>query len=80
MDLDRYGSPRRMRRSSAMFPPRGKLLEDLLVNLLEEVAEFFFRSHRRIVPALEGIESFLRRRAQPFDLGPVFLFALLQQP
>jgi len=46
----------------------------------EKVADFFVRPQGHVVATLYIIEAFLRRGAEPFEFGFIFLLALLQEP
>ena len=58
----------------------GYLGGDFLSDLVEKGVEVIHRFKFDALAAVEGVEAFLGGGAQPFDLGLVFLLALLQQP
>jgi hypothetical protein len=58
----------------------GYLGGDFLSDLVDKGVEVIHRFKLNALAAVELIESFLGGGAEPFDLGLVFLLALLQQP
>ena len=45
----------------------------------EEIVEFVLGIKGRIVPLLDGLDTFPDGSTQPFELGLIFLFALFEQ-
>src|ERR1017187_5883547 len=74
----RRTSRRRERRSGTILPGR-EFGGSLFSKLIDEVADLLVKPRGHIVAAVDGIKAFLGG-AQPFQLGFVFLLALLREP
>src|SRR5271154_6969612 len=77
----RAGPERRIwkRGSSGTAAFGGELRQNLVVDVFHELIDLLIGVQHSKVPTIDRVEALFSSRAKPFDLRPVFLFALLQQ-